>query len=105
MARARIQQDAGGCSGPSPIKRAMCFRLAMGLCLGVPLWGCIVPAPGGESPTGGVSERSRAVVSSLPPLDVKLGANLENKIEVVGAKVEPGRILSGETAKMTLLFR
>lgn len=65
------------------------------------LGGCIVEAPGGASP----EERRQAVVSEVPPLQLKTGANLGGRVELVGATVQPGRIRPGEPARVTAYFR
>jgi hypothetical protein len=64
---------------------------------------CIVEAPGGGDPRrpGGAS----AVLTAAPPLQVTNGANLEDKVEIVGARLEPGRALPGETVKVTVWFK
>jgi hypothetical protein len=62
---------------------------------------CIVEAPGGSSP----NERRQAVVTQVPPLSVRNGANLEDKVELVGATVNPGRIAPGEAARVTVYFK
>jgi len=62
---------------------------------------CIVEAPGGSSP----NERRQAVVAQVPPLAVKNGANFEDKVELVSATVQPGRIAPGEAARVTLYFK
>jgi hypothetical protein len=65
------------------------------------LGGCIVEAPGGSSP----EERRQAVVAQVPPLQLKTGANLGGKVELVGASVQPGRVVPGEPARVTLYFK
>ena len=62
---------------------------------------CIVEAPGGASP----NERRQAVVNQVPPLTVRNGANFEDKVELVGATVQPGRIAPGEGARVTAFFK
>ncbi len=62
---------------------------------------CIVEAPGGASP----NERRQAVVSQVPALSVRTGANFEDKVELVGATVQPGRIAPGEAARVTAYFK
>lgn len=63
---------------------------------------CIVEAPGGQRAT---PERARAVVTQVPPLSVQNGANLGDKVEIVGATILPGRVLPGESAKVTVFFK
>ncbi len=65
------------------------------------LGGCIVEAPGAASP----EERRQAVVAQVPPLQLKTGANLGGKVELVGATVQPGRIRPGEPARVTAYFK
>lgn len=67
----------------------------------VVLGGCIVEAPGGSSP----EERRQAVVAQVPPLQLKTGANLGGKVELVGATVQPGRINPGEAARVTTFYK
>ncbi|HEX8434370.1 hypothetical protein [Archangium sp.] len=62
---------------------------------------CIVEAPGGSSP----NERRQAVVTQVPQLSVRNGANFEDKVELVGATVQPGRIAPGEAARVTAFFK
>ncbi|PTL78493.1 hypothetical protein [Vitiosangium sp. GDMCC 1.1324] len=62
---------------------------------------CIVEAPGGSSP----NERRQAVVAQVPPLTVRNGANFEDKVELVGATVNPGRITPGDAARVTAYFK
>jgi hypothetical protein len=65
------------------------------------LCACIVEAPGGSKP----NERRQAVVTQVPPLSVKSNANFEDKVELVGATVQPGRIAPGEAARVTAYFK
>lgn len=62
---------------------------------------CIVEAPGGASP----NERRQAVVTQVPPLSVNSGANFEDKVELVGASVQPGRISAGDAVRVTAYFK
>ncbi len=70
----------------------------------LPLSGCIVEAPGTDG-TGRAGPTPRAVVKDVPPLNVKLGANLDGKVEILGAKLEPGRAQPGDTVKITTYFK
>jgi hypothetical protein len=65
--------------------------------------GCIVEAPSGDkaSPV----ERARNTARDAPPLTVKIGANLEGKVEIMGATVAPGQLAPGEQAKVTLYMK
>jgi len=63
--------------------------------------GCIVEAPGGDKSP----ERARAVVREVPPLSSTLGANLDGKVELSAASIEPGRVGPGEQGKVTLYFK
>lgn len=74
------------------------------LCVLLPtalLGGCIVEAPGGASP----EERRQATVTVVPPLQLKTGANLGGKVELVGGVVQPGRVVPGEVTRVTLFFK
>jgi hypothetical protein len=66
------------------------------------LSGCIVEAPGGERRRTGAAG---TVVGSAAPLQVQTAANLEDKVEIVGARLEPGRALPGEAVKVTVWFK
>ncbi len=65
------------------------------------LCACIVEAPGGATE----AERRQATVTKVPPLSIKNGANLGGKVELVGATVEPGRVVPGQPARVTLFFK
>jgi hypothetical protein len=74
------------------------------LCLLLPsalLCGCIIEAPGGATE----AERRQATVQQVPPLALKNGANLGGKVEIVGATVQPGRVVPGEPARITVFFK
>ncbi|MFL5348509.1 MAG: hypothetical protein ACJ8AT_27245 [Hyalangium sp.] len=62
---------------------------------------CIIEAPGGATE----SERRQATVQQVPPLALKSGANLGGKVEIAGAMVQPGRVVPGEPAHVTVFFR
>jgi hypothetical protein len=62
---------------------------------------CIVDAPGGDKSP----ERARATVPQVPPLSSTLGANLDGKVELAAASIQPGRIAPGEQGKVTLYFK
>jgi hypothetical protein len=59
---------------------------------------CIVPAPTSE-------KAPEALKPPAPLLEVRNGANLGGKVEIVGAQVAPGRINPGESAKVTVFFK
>src|SRR5262244_2100928 len=63
--------------------------------------GCIVEAPGGDKSP----ERARAVVAQVPPLTLKSGANLDGKVELVGGSIQPGKLVPGEQARVTVFFK
>jgi hypothetical protein len=65
------------------------------------LCACIVEAPGGASE----AERRQATVQQVPPLALKSGANLGGKVEIAGATVQPGRVVPGEAARITVFFK
>ncbi len=62
---------------------------------------CIVEAPGGATE----AERRQATVQQVPPLALKNGANLGGKVEIAGATVQPGRVVPGEPARVTIFFK
>lgn len=63
---------------------------------------CIVEAPGSEARRG---SPPATVVGAGSPLQVQTGANLEDKVEIFGARFEPGRALPGETVKVIAWFK
>ena len=61
-----------------------------------------------EAPGGGDARRPgapAAIPAPAAPLQVTSGANLEDKVEIVGARLEPGRAMPGETVKVTVWFK
>ena len=63
---------------------------------------CIVEAPGSDARR---TAAGGAVVGTAAPLQVQTAANLEDKVEIVGARFEPGRALPGEVVKATVWFK
>jgi hypothetical protein len=76
------------------MRRALCVLLLTA--------GCIVPAPSAERQSGAPQ---RPVASAAPPAEVKNGANFDDKIEMVGAVVNPSRVQVGESVKVTVSYR
>lgn len=62
---------------------------------------CIVPAPSSEK----APERQKVVAAPAVPIEVKNGANFEDKVELVGATLAPGRVAPGEALRVTAYFR
>src|SRR5438552_10418436 len=62
---------------------------------------CIVPAPTSEK----APEREKPAAAPAQPIEVKNGANFEDKVELVGALLAPGRVAPGEALKVTVFFR
>ena len=44
-------------------------------------------------------------MQQVPPLALKNGANLGGKVEIAGATVQPGRVVPGEPARVTIFFK
>jgi len=65
------------------------------------LCACIVEAPGGATE----AERRQATVQQVPPLALKNGAILGGKVELVAATVQPGRLVPGEPARVSVFFK
>src|SRR5215212_3994990 len=63
--------------------------------------GCIVPAPTSEK----APERQKVALAPATPIEVKNGANFEDKVELVGATLAPGRVAPGEALRVTAFFR
>lgn len=74
---------------------------AWGVMAAVALTGCIVPAPTSEK----APERAKAVAAPAAPVEVRNGANFEDKVELSGAIVNPGRVAPGEALRVTAIFR
>jgi len=67
--------------------------------------GCIVEAPTGQNKPPPEVERARAQSRDLPPMVVRLAANIEGKVELTAASLQPGQVAPGESAKVTLVFK
>jgi hypothetical protein len=62
---------------------------------------CIVPAPSSES----APEKARPVMANVPPLQLKSGANLGDKIEITGLIIQPGMASPGEAVKISAFYK
>ncbi|MBL8950701.1 MAG: hypothetical protein JNK82_07990 [Myxococcaceae bacterium] len=62
---------------------------------------CIVPAPTSEKQP----DRQKAAAAAAPPVEVRNGANFEDKVELVGATLAPGRVAPGEALRVTAFFK
>jgi hypothetical protein len=62
--------------------------------------GCIVPAPSSEK----APERQKAAAPAQP-IEVRNGAIFEDKVELIGAQLAPGRVAPGEALRVTAYFR
>jgi len=67
--------------------------------------GCIVEAPTGQNKPPPEVERARAQARDMPPMVVRLSADLDGKAELTAASVQPGQVAPGESAKVTLVFK
>jgi hypothetical protein len=63
---------------------------------------CIVPAPSSEKSSGAVP---RPVAPPAPPAQVRNGALFDGKIEMIGAELNPGKVQTGESLKVTVSYR
>ena len=63
---------------------------------------CIVPAPSEKAQE---KQGPKPAAVAVPPLEVRNGANLDDKVEVVGASVSPGRATPGESVKVTTFYK
>lgn len=67
---------------------------------------CIVPAPSGSAPGAqGPSPARKAAVAASPPMDIRNGANLGDKVLIDRVVAMPGRFLPGESVKMAVFFK
>ena len=62
---------------------------------------CIVEAPGSDKSSGAAR---RTVLAPAAPLSVRSGANLGDKVEIVGAAITPGRAEPGESLRVSVAF-
>lgn len=68
--------------------------------------GCIVEAPGSNNVSGAAAAAPpKTTIINAPPTTLKLGANLEDKIELVSAQIDPGSALPGEMVKVTTTYK
>jgi hypothetical protein len=81
-----------------PLMRLGPFLALCGVLLG---GGCIIEAPAGDP----VAVKARSAARAAPPLSTPLGANLGDKVELVGATIAPGRLLPGGQVKVTLALK
>lgn len=65
--------------------------------------GCIVEAP----TTSNSAPQQQAVQQrpAAPPIQQKVGALMGDKVEIVGAVVEPGAIVAGQQARVSVFFK
>ena len=72
--------------------------------------GCIVEAPTANNQpqlapgVAGPAPQQRAAVVA-PPLQIKVGANLSDRVEVLGTVVEPGVLTPGLPAKVSVVMK
>jgi len=66
---------------------------------------CIVEAPGAPHSTPVSPEKARVLTGQATPLQLKLGANMEDKIEILGATIQPGTVVPGEQARVTAYYK
>lgn len=64
------------------------------------LTACIVEAPSGDS-----DEPAQRTQQPAGPATVKSGANLGNKVELVGATFQPAQLVPGQPMRVTLYLR
>ena len=72
--------------------------------------GCIVEAPtaSNNAPQGGPQPQQQQMAQprqGAQPMQVKVGANLADKVEIVGAIVDPGMITPGIPARVNVFFK
>jgi hypothetical protein len=68
---------------------------------------CIVEAPGqpGKNAAPVNPDKARAITGQVQPLQIKLGANMEDKLEILGATIQPGALVPGEQGKVTAYYK
>jgi hypothetical protein len=65
---------------------------------------CIVPAPAGGDNKPSPQQAQRTPVAPAAPAEVRSGANFEDKVQLVGATINPGRAAPGEAVHVTAFF-
>jgi len=78
------------------------MRTLLSLCAAAFATACIVPAPNGDQPS---DVHPKAVVNNAPPVEVRVGANLDDKVQLLGATINPSRVSPGEAFRVTLYFK
>jgi hypothetical protein len=80
------------------------FALVTGLALST---ACIVEAPGApkQGPLAPQHAHGPVAAGGQAPLQVKVGANFEDKVELIGVMVQPGQLLPGEQGRVTAYFK
>lgn len=81
------------------IRTVVLGAVASSLAFSLVLTGCLVEAPG----TGGDSQRH--ALTSAPPVNIQNGAVLDDKVQILGVKLDPGRAMPGEKVKVTAYFK
>jgi hypothetical protein len=69
---------------------------------------CIVEAPGApkQGPAAqGLPQHAHLAAGGQAPLQLKVGANFEDKLELIGVTVQPGQLLPGEQGRVTAYFK
>lgn len=66
---------------------------------------CIVEAPGLGDNREERPAPAGTTVTEVPPLSVQSGAVLDDKVEIIGTKVEPGRARPGDRVKVTTYYK
>ena len=69
--------------------RRLC-NATIAICVAASL-GCLVEAPGSTPQSSKKVAGGANVIKEAPPLQIRNGAIFDNRVEVVGAKLEPGR--------------
>ncbi len=64
---------------------------------------CIVPAPTAEK--GPEKQKTAATAAPAAPVEVRSGANFDDKVELVGATFSPGRAAPGEAVRVTAFWK
>jgi hypothetical protein len=65
---------------------------------------CIVPAPSSDK-TPQRAGPAPGSAAPAPAAEVRSGANFEDKVELLGAQVAPGRAAPGEAVRVTAFFK
>ncbi|MBX5481368.1 MAG: hypothetical protein IRZ16_05915 [Myxococcaceae bacterium] len=79
-------------------------NVMIALCVAASM-GCLVEAPESSPQTSQKISGGRNLVTGTPPLQLRSGAIFDDRVEVLGAKLDPGRAQPGDTVTITAYYK